>query len=136
MKAIFTAILLLLLVAAFYPDTEIYVREVPPCEKNLDDKENIKGCIRQIFKEEGDTAIAVAMAESKLDHSSVNENVKKGKVWSRDNGIFQLNDHFHPGTETMNERQNIEYAYSLYKKTGWKSWAAYNNGSWKKFATK
>lgn len=95
--------------------------------------EEVTICIKETFKNDFKTALAVAKAESGLRQSAVHYNTINGEVWSRDCGVFQVNDYYHEGACEMGAKENIQYAYDLYLKTGWESWAAYNNGSYLKY---
>lgn len=66
-------------------------------------------------------------------------------VASTDYGLFQINDYWHDENaqdtiwnqyihpKDMSPIEQVHYAKSLYDKEGWDVWAAYNNGSYKKF---
>lgn len=68
-----------------------------PKKEDLDisDKDKIAGIIRLIAKEQGiDPALAVAVARAESNLSPTAINVNTGG--SRDRGLFQINEHWHP----------------------------------------
>ena len=66
-------------------------------------------------------------------------------VESTDYGLFQINDYWHDKEaqdtiwnqyihpKDMSSMEQVSYAKSLYDKEGWDVWAAYDNGSYKKY---
>lgn len=106
-------------------------KSAPGCKETMLPEEVVT-CIKETFKNDFKTALAVAKAESELRQEAVNYNTINGKVWSIDCGVFQVNNYYHKGACEMSAKENIQYAYDLYLKTGWESWAAYNNGSYLK----
>ena len=66
-------------------------------------------------------------------------------VESTDYGLFQINDYWHDEEaqdtiwnqyihpKDMSSMEQVSYAKSLYDKEGWDVWAAYDNGSYKKY---
>jgi hypothetical protein len=121
---------------------------------NVKDDISVESCIKDVFKGNFKVAVAVAKAETggSLPVHEIGYNcyyyqgiatttpIKGGsqscKVadrhlsWSRDCGIFQVNDYYHKGACEMTVEENVKYAYSMYQKGGWTQWAAYNNGSY------
>lgn len=123
--------------ASYAPEIEVKTPSVTPkidsgCTESMT-RRDIQLCIKETFKNDFTTALAVAEAESGLRQEAVNYNKIDGVVWSKDCGVFQVNDYYHDRACEMTAKENIEYAYKLYLKTGWTSWAAYNNGSYLKY---
>lgn len=100
---------------------------------NVKDELGVESCIKEVFKNDYKVAIAVAQAESRLNHDAVGYNKRNGVVWSKDCGIFQINDYYHDRACEMTIEENIRYAYLLYVKNGWQPWSAYKNGSYLRF---
>lgn len=80
------------------------------------------------------TAIAVAKAESGYRQDA--KNVNTDRWHSTDWGIFQINDHYHPVTDTIKQKaeSNVRYAHVIW--TGadktFRPWVTFTNGSYKK----
>lgn len=80
------------------------------------------------------TAIAVAKAESGYRQDA--KNVNTDRWHSTDWGIFQINDHYHPVTDTIKQKaeSNVRYAHVIW--TGadktFRPWVAFTSGSYKK----
>jgi len=86
--------------------------------------------IADVFGEEYRLAIAVAMAESELNPTAMNVNMDG----SRDIGIFQINErHGWNEEELFDWRTNISIAKYLRDRSGWSTWVAYNNGTYKRY---
>lgn len=86
--------------------------------------------IRSTFKEDPDTAVAVALAEN---------TTMQYDRWSYSGccvGIFQIHtvhiDKF-DGKPMEDVDANIEVAYKIYKQQGWTPWEAYTNGAYLKY---
>ena len=85
------------------------------------------------------TAVAVAKAESGLTPSAVGDTTLKfyynGAEYGSSYGCFQIR-HL-PGRPSpdylLDATNNVQYAYELYKSSGWKPWSAYTNGSYKRY---
>jgi hypothetical protein len=78
---------------------------------------------------------AVASAESGLRTDAANTNGNG----SHDRGLWQINDKAHPEVNddcAAKPACSTRAALAIYKKSGWKAWSAYNNGSYKKFMVK
>jgi hypothetical protein len=79
--------------------------------------------IQQKFGENADKALLLLKGNSKCKGENPTLNpravlVNKGThAGSRDRGIFQINDKFHPLTDdqAFDYKQNIDYAYRMYK---------------------
>jgi len=77
------------------------------------------------------TMTVIIKCESKAYPKAINENInKKGVVWSRDYGPFQINDYFHKvpaekmGLSIYDLEDNIEYGAYLLSKNGTQPWKA------------
>ena len=79
--------------------------------------------------------LAIAFCESSLNPRAVNENIKDGKVWSRDYNLFQINDYYHEesakkmGLDIKTVSGNIKYARHLYDRNHLVDWSA-SKGCW------
>lgn len=77
------------------------------------------------------TAIAVAKAESGWRENVTGPRNSNG---SFDYGLFQINSIHNPTPAEKTEGlANARKAYSVWQGSGWKAWAAYNSGSYRKF---
>lgn len=77
-------------------------------------------------KDNCQTAVAVAMAESRGDCSAQYEN-GPGSI---DRGLWQINSHWHPECSDSCAYScscNAGCAVSVWKSSGWSAWATYNN---------
>ncbi|MDQ3816096.1 MAG: hypothetical protein M3362_00210 [Acidobacteriota bacterium] len=80
-------------------------------------------------------ALAISQAENgsrKCDRAS-----KPNKNGTIDYGVFQINSvHLKKGwklSELKDCYKNVDYAYEIYKASGWNPWSTYKNGAYKKF---
>lgn len=78
--------------------------------------------------------LAIMRAESGCNPNAYNQNTNG----TDDKGIFQINYiHVTSGLIGDNERTdptlNIEAAHKIWKGSGYRAWAAYNNGSYLKY---
>lgn len=100
---------------------QVSEESVPP---QLNNEEEIKRYIRRVFSKEQIRAVTVAGCESGYRTGVISR--------TGDIGIFQINLAAH-GAEIAPTRQeqiwwlqdpknNIDFAYSLYKKNGWQDW--------------
>jgi len=75
-------------------------------------------------------AVEIARCESGLRQYSDDGTVVRGRVNTKDVGVFQINEDYHlrqsqeQGYDIYTTRGNIEYAISLIKKSGSKPWSA------------
>lgn len=81
----------------------------------------------------GPIAVAVCRAESGFNDQALYTNTDKWK--SRDRGLFQINDHWHPEVSddvAFNGRKNIHAARKIYEHNGhsFKPWSAYTGGTY------
>lgn len=77
------------------------------------------------------TVREIIKCEGRLYENAINENInKKGEVWSRDWGNFQINDYYHEkimkdmNMDIHNRWDSLEYGFMLMKKEGLKPWSA------------
>jgi len=88
--------------------------------------------ICDLWREECNMALAIAMAESNINCNALGINYNG----SADFSVFQINSaHIKRfGLETIAScKSNIDTAYTLWKESGWGIWSAYNNGRYKMF---
>lgn len=80
----------------------------------------IRKYICEVFGKDCEKALSIAYCESRYNPEAVGVN-KNGTV---DRGVFQLNTVHHHITSScaFDARCNIEAAYQLFKKQGWKPW--------------
>lgn len=90
----------------------------------------MKSLIRKWFPEEPDVAIAVAMAESRLNPQATNwQDSHKGCMGSF--GIFQIGCLHEENPETLYDVEyNIKRAREIYDESGWQPWGAFTNKSY------
>ena len=79
-------------------------------------------------------AYAVMMAESHGNPNRINwkDYHRHGNCWGSF-GLFQLACFRGTQEELLNPETNIQMAYELWKREGWRPWSAYTNNSYKKF---
>jgi len=96
-------------------------------------RSEIVNLIRKIagqYDVDEDLALAIARCESDLRQYDKDGNILRGKVNSKDVGVFQINEDYHLRQSQAKEfdiytvRGNIEYAMSLIKKSGHLPWSA------------
>jgi hypothetical protein len=79
-------------------------------------------------------AAAIAMAESSGDPRAVGVNRKPR---SRDRGLFQINDRWHPEVSdscAFDPRCNAEAAYEISNGgRNWRQWSTWHNGAYREF---
>lgn len=98
--------------------------------KNQDSGDGLAILIAEAFPENPEIMIAIAKAESGMNPSAVNKNTN-GSV---DIGLFQINSiHGYDELSLFDAEKNIKAAREVYDKQGIQAWAAFNNGSYKKF---
>jgi len=110
-----------------FVDRWILVQEPCPKEEKEVKEKPIQEKIKETFPECPDIALAIAIAESKLNPNAVNTGNKNGSV---DRGIFQINSIHGHGEELFNADTNLQIARKIYDKNGWKAWSAYKNGAY------
>lgn len=117
---------------------DLEASESPPSETNEQEEyvyendpgESIEQEIANAFGEEFRLAMAVAMAESGLNPKAVNYN----RDGSRDIGIFQINErHGWSEEDLFDWEKNIAIAKHLRDVSGWSTWTAYSNGTYRKY---
>lgn len=96
----------------------------------------IEELIKSYFGSEADVAIAVARAESGLRPDAVGDGAiaywQDGVEYGKSYGLFQIR-HL-PGRPDpqilLDPVRNVEYAYALYKRSGFYPWSAFTNGAY------
>jgi len=116
-----------------------------PTTRALDD--SIEGKIRREFGVEGEIALAVFKAESRLKNDAINYNCEgypngicpKGlehKAWSVDCGIAQINTLGKTcPKELFDPEVNIKKAKEMHSKRGFQPWYTFKDGVYKKYLT-
>lgn len=72
----------------------------------------------------------IIKCESSLYKNAVNENIRDGKVWSRDYGPLQINDFYHKkdmakiGLNITAWGDSLTYGFMLLKRDGTRHWNA------------
>lgn len=91
----------------------------------------IEKMIYEKFGEENyQIARAIAFGESRLNPIATNTNSNG----TTDTGIFQINScHGFSTDELKNPERNIEIAYQLFQKSGFKPWVVYTTGKYKNY---
>lgn len=97
-------------------------------------------CEQEIAKYNWDynTAVAVAKAESGLRSDAIGDTTLQyysgGSKYGASYGCFQIR-HLptRPSPEyLLDATNNVQYAYELYKSSGWSPWSAFTNGSYRR----
>lgn len=102
--------------------------------------------IKELWKDEARTALAVFQAESGLRPEAVGYNCYYGGkskackpedrhlAWSVDCSVAQVNvkGKVCPA-ELMNPETNLKKAYEMYSRRGWQPWYAFSGGNYKKY---
>lgn len=102
----------------------------------------IKNKILEKFGKDGPVALAVARCESGLRPGAIGDGhiafMKDGVEYGKSYGVFQIRAL--PGRPSpdrlLDANYNIEYAYQLYKRSGFGPWSAYTNGCYLNFLAK
>jgi hypothetical protein len=101
-----------------------------PYEVINEDPLPIEVQIEQVFKENAKIMKQVAFCESSLNHYDQNGKVLRGKVDSRDSGLYQINEFYHLekskelGLDIYTPEGNIKYAKYLLDTQGLQPWSA------------
>jgi hypothetical protein len=101
-----------------------------PYEVINEDPLPIEVQIEQVFKENAKIMKRVAFCESSLNHYDQNGKVLRGKVDSRDSGLYQINEFYHLekskelGLDIYTPEGNIKYAKYLLDTQGLNPWNA------------
>ena len=76
-------------------------------------------------------AVAIAKAESGWNPTAVSPVNHNGTT---DYGLFQINSVHNPtAAEKTDGQANANKAYQVWKGSGWKAWATYNSGAYRKY---
>jgi hypothetical protein len=100
---------------------------------------SIEELVRQTFKEDPDTAVAVMKAESQGDCARVGDQhimfEKNGVNYGASYGCFQIRHlEGRPDPKKLLDKDfNIDYAYKMYLSQGWKPWSAWKSGAYLKY---
>lgn len=113
--------------------------------------QSITEIVNILFRDDPVTANAVRMAEGGDNPKAMNWNCRynrpdgssystacrsedRGRAWSVDCGYFQINVREQECPEILFDPiHNVQVAREMYERRGWQPWAAYNNGSYKKY---
>lgn len=102
-------------------------------------KTDIEQMICKLWGEDCKTALAVARCESGLRPDAIGDHaiayVDNGIEYGKSYGIFQIR-HLQgrpEPTKLLDPVFNIEYAYNLYKRSGFQPWSAYTNNCYLAF---
>ena len=130
------------------PKTESIVQSEAASEDRIAEASpsGIEEKIKTTFKDDYETALAVAKAESGLKenaqgfncrYNGISQSCRKGdehKAWSTDCGIYQHNV---PGktcpTNLFDPDENIQLAFEKYQKRKWQPWSAFKSGAYLAF---
>jgi len=97
-------------------------------------RRDLRNLAREVGFRKPKVAAAIAMAESSGDPRAVGVNRKPR---SRDRGLFQINDRWHPEVSdrcAFDARCNAEAAYEISKGgRDWRQWSTWHNGAYKEF---
>lgn len=135
MKTTIILLILVILFAISLKPTKLIAEDVvaSPCYFNQSNMDCIKNLVNRYAKKyqvSSKKMLAIISCESQNDPNSVNENIRKGKVWSRDRGLMQLNDFFQKdeaekmGLSIYNMEDNVEFGAYLMSKQGTIPWSA------------
>ena len=110
-------------------ETKAVIREVT----KIVPKSDIEALICQYFTDSCDVAIAVAQCESELRDHAVGDHaiayIQDGVEYGKSYGVFQIRSL--PGrpepAKLLDPSFNVQYAYNLYKRSGFTPWSAYTN---------
>jgi Lysozyme like domain len=82
------------------------------------------------------TCVAIAWAESGLrtDATGYNPGPRPGTVASRDRGLWQINDYYHPDVSDQCAYDAVCNAQAMFRisrnGTNWQPWSTYNSGAY------
>lgn len=71
--------------------------------------------------------VAIIECESNFTHYRADGTVLRGRIDSRDSGVSQINEYYHPEVETEDLWQNLAYARDLYDREGVIPWVCKNH---------
>lgn len=104
-------------------------------------RSEIEEYIIEVFGGSSQTMVAIAKCESNLRENAYNDNYKKGKVWSTDWSILQVNDYFHNSkalnlfgkkVKDLTWRENIQLGKVIFDHQGYRGWSCYKSGAYLK----
>lgn len=105
----------------------------------LPEQDEVANKIRQKFGEDGEIAVAVARCESGLRPHAIGDGHiaywAGGTEYGKSYGVFQIRHlEGRPSPDQLLDLEyNLDYAYNLYKMSGWQPWTGYTNGCYKSF---
>lgn len=111
-----------------------------PTEGSKNPSTDIEGKVCKKWGTECKVAIAVMKAESQGDPRRIGDKHltfwKEGREYGASYGLFQLRDlpgRFNNPQDMLDEDKNIDYAYAMYQKSGWRPWSAYTNKTYLRY---
>lgn len=115
---------------------ELPIKKVEPVvEQPVIPEVRLQGC-ELVKKYDWDTTIAkaVCLAESGNNPNAVGDLGVVGGINAQSYGLMQIRALLgRPNAEQLLDPEfNMQYAYDLWSRQGWKPWSAYNNGKYKK----
>ena len=136
-------ILMILMGLAIMPDIkqtvlaiELPVKKVKPEVIEQPEVAKLVGC-ELVNKYDWNTTIAkaVCLAESRGNSQAVGDLSVIGGIYAPSYGLMQIRALVgRPSKEQLLDSEfNMQYAYDLWSRQGWKPWSAYNNGNYKKY---
>lgn len=103
-------------------------------------REQVVGLCAQVGLNRGQIPIAGAIcdAESGRNTNAVGENVNDhGRVWSRDRGLWQINDVYHPDVSDGCAFDPFCNAQAMFRishgGTNWNPWSTYTSGAYRNY---
>lgn len=106
---------------------------------NSGDKEAIKKYIQRVFGKQAKLATAIFTAESGLRCDAIGDGhiayFRNGTEYGKSYGIAQIRHlEGRPSPEQLTQcKFNIDYAYKVYDRSGFKPWSAYTNKAYLRF---
>lgn len=105
------------------PSTAVSIDHIP--EERLE----IVAYIREVFGKDADRALLLLIGDGKHktcrngeNHNLNPEAVNINRNGSEDYGVFQLNNAYHGGKENFDWKLNIDKAYAIYERQGFRPW--------------
>lgn len=114
-------------------------KKTPAVERPMVARTVIEKKILEKFGEDGRVALAIARAESGVRENAIGDGhltfTHEGVEYGKSYGPFQIRSlPGRPAPELLLQADyNINYAYELYKRSGFSPWSAYTNKSYMKF---
>lgn len=117
---------------------ELPIKKVKPVvvEQPVIPEVRLQGC-ELVNKYDWDKQIAkaVCLAESNGNEKAIGDLSVIGGIYAPSYGLMQIRALVgRPSAEQLLDPEfNMQYAYDLWSRQGWKPWSAYNNGTYKKY---